>query len=241
MWCILGIEITFPSLQWFSDVKNPFSKLWVKMPKRRSRAVRVSVQGAWPCIPGPETFFKETFIGAEFEIDCSRYFSECLWLLKLNSNQCQVKSWVTSWIILHFPLVENQASSETTTLDLPRHQYIKIFENTSLIDRLTTLFQNSDPTLRMMPTIWKSMCLAACTRKSDRNHLLLSMQDHPNNQKFLETLAACLIHEKIKCARSTSRKRITTPHVDRIRIPDKLITDATYPSSQNWNGEEYLS
>lgn len=141
------------------------------------------------------------------------------------------------WIFL---LVNHQGSSETSTSDIPRHLHISIFENTSLIKKLIILFQDSDPTLSIMPTIWKSMCLSAFMRESDRTHLLLSMKDHPTNQKFLGTLAACFIYQKVQCVRSTSTQKITKPHVDRICDLDEVIRGAFPPVFRKRDGEEYL-
>lgn len=62
-----------------------------------------------------------------------------------------------------------------------------IFENTTLIKRLTALFQESDPSLSMMSTIWLSMRLAASVRSADRQHLFSVMHNVPQNERFLAT------------------------------------------------------
>lgn len=122
-------------------------------------------------------------------------------------------------------------------MDLPRYLHILTFQNTSLIKNLTILFQKSDPTLSMMPVIWKSMCLAAYMRKSDEQHLLQSMEMNSKNQMFLQTLANCFIHQKIESVEPTSTKKITKPHLDSLCELDELTCSLL--ESLKMEGEEY--
>lgn len=112
--------------------------------------------------------------------------------------------------------VKDQEYSEQKTATLPRNLNISIFKETSLINRLTILFEESDPNLSMMSTIWKLMCLTAAVRRADRQHLLLSMGIYPENENFLKALAKCLIRHKITCHRMCYTPEPGKPHLDSI-------------------------
>lgn len=119
--------------------------------------------------------------------------------------------------------VKNQSSSERPKDTLPRHLHTEIFEKTPLINRLTILFQDCDPSLSIMPTIWKLMCLSASVRSSDRNHLIKSMERHKKNEKFLKTLTSCFLYQKLDYYTSAcSIPIIKKAHLDRIFPQDFL-------------------
>lgn len=123
-----------------------------------------------------------------------KLFWQSLRKIMLNSHRCLVYSVnevhhkVPGWIILEtINTVEPQELSESPVETLGRKLKKPIFENTSLIKGLTTLFQDSDPSLNIMSTIFQSMILSGSVRNTDSQHLASLTELHPKNDKFLQT------------------------------------------------------
>lgn len=135
--------------------------------------------------------------------------------------------WDPSWLLLIFFLeVEHQESIDN---HLPRNLKISIFKNTTLISRIIILFQDCDPSLSIMSSIWEVMCLAVLLRDSDRQRLVQLIHTHPKNERFLETLTKSFVYQKF-----TRLPEMQRPYLNRIFGDEELLPDNFFGQNPRW-------
>lgn len=130
------------------------------------------------------------------------------------------------FLLIFFLEVENQESSDN---HLARNLQISIFEKTTLISRIMILFEDSDPSLSIMSTIWQVMCLSALLRDSDRQRLVQLIRTYPKNVRFLETLTKSFVYQKY-----TRIPKMQRPYLDRIFEEEELLPDKFFGKTPSW-------
>lgn len=204
--CALAVfDIMFPSLKWSPGSNNSLLKVGFKLHNPLNMRASGSMKGMCIFLSGRAIMFNHKchweYLEA-FVLHFPRMSCKSLRHLVFNSNQSLVYSLnqlhhkVPSWIILReITTVKPQASSEIPIATVPRPLKIHIFEDTTLLKGLTVLFQDSDPSLDMMQTIYQLMILSGSVRKADKQNLYSCIETNSKNVKFLTTFGKCFIKQ----------------------------------------------